>query len=128
MRRWQQGKNGKRKVHVDKFGRKLKSGLEVRVSEALGRTWAYEARKLPYTLSNTYTPDFSKGLVSLEVKGRFTGTDRRKMLAVKVAHPDLDIRLILMRDNPLYKGAKSRYSDWCKKHEFPFSIYPRLPI
>lgn len=117
---------------------KFRSKFEARVAAALGKGWLYEATKLTYTLTNRYSPDFKKGIgepdgyrdgtVFIEAKGRFTGTDRRKMLAVKAQHPRADIRLVFMRDNPLYKGAKSKYSDWCKKHNFPFSIFPRLPI
>jgi len=137
VKRWK-AKRGKRPVHKDSEGRRLKSKFEVKVSNALGKGWNYEARKLPYVLENNYNPDFTNGagwpddywrdVIVVEAKGRFTGADRRKMLAVKKAHPDVDIRFVFMRDNPLYKGSKSRYSDWSKKHGFPFSIFPRLPI
>lgn len=129
MKRWKPH-GGKRAVHKDAQGRKLKSGFEVKVSNALGKAWAYETEKLPYVLENNYRPDFisvASGII-VEAKGRFTGADRRKMLAVQKAHPRRSIRLVFMRDNPLYKGSKSRYSDWAKKHGFPFSIFPRLPI
>lgn len=70
-----------------------------------------------------YTPDFflSNGVV-IEAKGRFTGDDRKKLLAVRAEHPNLDVRLIFQRDNTLSKGSKTRYSEWCRKNDFMYSI------
>lgn len=131
MRRWQRGKGGKRKAHTDAFGRKLKSGFEVKVSNALGRGWAYEGIKLPYVLENNYHPDFPstkiRGLY-IEAKGKFTGADRRKMLAVKERHANCDIRIVFMRDNKLNKASKTTYTMWAAKHGFPCSVFPKLPI
>jgi hypothetical protein len=108
---------------------KYRSKFEGKVAKALGRGWRYEAQKLPYTLQNNYYPDFYSAPGTLvEAKGRFTGHDRRKILAVLAQHKGIDLRLVFMRDNYLYKGAKSRYSDWCKKHGITYSIFPKLPL
>lgn len=135
MRRWQRGPGGKRKVHTDAFGRKLKSGFEVKVAKVLGARWEYEPVKLPYVLENNYHPDFAKisptGAIKatfIEAKGKFTGADRRKMVAVKKAHPDTDIRIVFMRDNKLSKASKTTYTMWASKHGFPCSVFPKLPI
>ena len=70
----------------------------------------YETVKIPYYLSKkgrckfcssgvvfvhkVYTPDFIIGSIILEAKGRFTSSDRTKMLAAKEANPSLDIRML----------------------------------
>lgn len=76
-----------------------------------------------------YTPDFilSNGII-IEAKGRFTAADRRKMLAVKAAHPDERIVMLFMRDNKISKNSKTHYSDWCMKHDFEFAIEHPLRI
>jgi hypothetical protein len=70
-----------------------------------------------------YTPDFilSSGLV-VETKGRFTAADRRKMLAVVDAHPDLKIVMLFMRDNKIHKNSTTYYSDWCMSHNIEYAI------
>lgn len=121
-------------VSPAKRTRGKRSKFEARVGEALGAGWDYEREKLPYTLANNYIPDYSRrrdanaGGTIVEAKGRFTGPDRRKMLAVKAAHPNWDIRLVFMRNNPLYAGAASRYLDWAAKHGFPATVFPELPV
>ena len=70
-----------------------------------------------------YTPDFflEHGVI-IESKGRFTAADRRKMLAVKDSHPDLDVKMLFMRDNKIAKNSNTKYSDWCEKNGFDYSI------
>ena len=71
-----------------------------------------------------YTPDFflGKGTI-IECKGRFTASDRRKMLAVRTAHKDLkDIKLLFMKDNKIHRKSSTCYSDWAMENGFDFSI------
>jgi hypothetical protein len=70
-----------------------------------------------------YTPDFflENGVI-IETKGRFTAADRRKMVAVAAAHPDLDIKLLFMRDNKIHKNSQTKYSDWCEQNGYDYSI------
>lgn len=70
-----------------------------------------------------YTPDFflSNGLI-IETKGRFTAADRRKMIAVKEAHPKERIVMLFMRDNKIHKNSKTLYSDWCMQNEYEYAI------
>lgn len=114
-----------------------RSGFEVKVEEALHAKVEdhveYEQDSFTYQSTHKYWPDFKvwEGdhvRCYVEAKGRFTSRDRTKMLAVKKAHPEIDLRLVLQRDNYLYRGAKSRYSDWCRDHGFVFSIWPALPV
>ena len=71
----------------------------------------------------TYTPDFEldNGII-IETKGLFSAGDRRKHLEIQRQHPTLDIRFVFSNANAkLYKGAKSRYSDWCDKYGFQWA-------
>ncbi len=70
-----------------------------------------------------YTPDFflSTGII-IEAKGRFTAADRRKMLAVKADHPELQLVICFMRDNKIRKNSQTKYSDWCEANGFDYSI------
>jgi hypothetical protein len=71
----------------------------------------------------TYTPDFEldNGII-IETKGIFSAADRRKHVEIQKQHPTLDIRFVFSNANAkLYKGAKSRYCDWCDKHGFQWA-------
>ena len=100
--------------------------------EAVQSGAKFESLKLPYTLEHTYTPDIilPSGVV-LEVKGRFIvkGQDcRPKMLAIKKAFPDLDLRFILQNPGlPVTPRAKMTHADWCEKHGFPWCHYRDIP-
>jgi len=71
----------------------------------------------------TYTPDFELDHgIFIETKGIFSSDDRRKHLEIKKQYPKLDIRFVFSNANAkLYKGAKSRYCDWCDKNGFLWS-------
>lgn len=93
----------------------------------------YEDTKLPYVVHRNYIPDFTlinkdrAKIIYIEAKGNFPSTDRAKMVAVKEAHPDLDIRFVFQRDNPIRKGSKTTYSVWAAKHGFKSHIGEELP-
>lgn len=70
-------------------------------------------------LTDFYLPELA---LYIEAKGRFTSSDRTKMKTVKEQHPDLDIRMVFMRDNKLNKRSKTKYSDWCEKHGIKYAI------
>lgn len=99
----------------------------------------YESEALFYTKpqkQQRYTPDFivkikdnassTDRTIFIETKGYLRDTDRTKLLAAKRCNPDADIRLIFQQDNKIPR-SKMRYSDWCKKHGFPYSI-KTIPI
>ena len=69
-----------------------------------------------------YTPDFflDNGTI-IETKGRFTASDRRKMVAIK-EHHDIDIKMLFMRDNRIHKNSSTFYSDWCMTNGYDFAI------
>ena len=74
-----------------------------------------------------YTPDFflESGII-LEVKGKFTAANRKKHKAVKELHPEMDIRMVFMRDNWLTKGHTIKYSGWCEQEDIKYAI-GRIP-
>lgn len=101
-----------------------RSGLEDRNAKflkSLGEAVLYETLKVPYRIPEAihhYHPDFrlANGIL-VETKGLFLPIDRAKHLFVRVQYPELDLRMVFTRSaTPLYKGGKSTYADWCKKH------------
>ena len=109
-----------------KYG--YRSGLEHKLSiylDELKVSYAYEKVKIEWEdlAYRTYTPDFVLGNgIIVETKGMFTAADRRKHLAIKRQHPKLDIRFVFSNAKArLYKGAKSRYCDWCEQKQFKWA-------
>jgi hypothetical protein len=118
--------NGKQFRAALKHG--YRSGLEIKVKDHLKEKkvkFKYEAIKIEWEdlMYRTYTPDFllPNGII-VEVKGRFTSDDRRKHIAVKKQHPDLDIRFVFENSRrKLSKGAKNTYATWCEKNKFLYA-------
>lgn len=135
---------------MKKTTKKFRSNAERKVSEWLTRAgleWEFETVVLPYTSTVTsglcelcgstdavvqrrkYWPDFflpGKNIF-IEVKGRLTSPDRRKMRDVKRAYPDKDIRILLLSNNKIDSRRPDRYSDWCKKNNYIYAL-KELPI
>jgi len=105
-----------------------RSGLEKEAAAFLKerqKTVEYEKLKIEWEdlKYRTYTPDFEldNGII-IETKGIFDARDRRKHVEIQRQHPELDIRFVFSNANAkLYKGAKSRYCDWCDKNNFLWS-------
>lgn len=102
----------------------FRSGLEEANAEHLHRNGIpiiFEKVKIKYSIPatvHTYTPDFVlPNWVIAETKGRFMPVDRAKHLYVKLAHPDLDIRLVFQNPNArLNPGSKTTYAMWADMH------------
>ena len=104
--------------YKSKFEARIAASLLARKVPFKYELWSYEYEQVRW-----YTPDwFLPGGVIVETKGKFTGADRTKMLDVKEQHPDLDIRLVFMKDNPIRKGSKTKCSQWAANHGFPYAI------
>jgi hypothetical protein len=109
-----------------------RSRLEERLAKWLdlnGFAFEYESLKLDYKIQAVYKPDFilPNGVI-LEAKGYFKPEDRRKMLAVKKQHPDLDIRLVFQSPhNTLTKQSKTTYGMWATKNGFPWCHERNIP-
>jgi len=107
---------------------KYRSGLEKQTALALSecqKKVRYELLKIEWEdlRYRTYTPDFQlDNGIFIETKGIFDSEDRRKHVEVRRQHPELDIRFVFSNAKAkLYKGAKSRYCDWCEKNDFLYS-------
>jgi hypothetical protein len=105
-----------------------RSGLEVEIAAWLKDKQdavRYEELKVEWEdlKYRVYTPDFQldNGII-IESKGIFDSADRRKHVEIHKQHPELDIRFVFSNANAkLYKGAKSRYRDWCDKNGFKWA-------
>ena len=119
------------KVRRDAIKHGYRSGLEFKISMALDTIkykYEYESIKIEWEdlTYRTYTPDFilNNGII-IETKGRFLSADRKKHIAIKKQHPDLDIRFVFTNSrNKIQNGAKSSYGQWCDKHGFRY--YDRI--
>lgn len=83
----------------------------------------YESTRLYFTqpaVERYYIPDFELAPNNyIEVKGRLTLEDRKKMLWVKEQHPEVTIRFIFgSGHNKLTKRSKTTYLDWARQHGF----------
>ena len=113
----------------------FKSMLEKNVNDHLskkGIPCGYETRVLTYlvpTSKHRYTPDFlpeANKNVILEVKGRLTIADRKKMLLIKEQYPELRICLVFGNAREkLYKKSKTTYGAWATKNGFEWCDFYR---
>lgn len=106
-----------------------RSGLEENIVAELdtaGVKYSYEKHYVDYTLPATkhhYIPDFVLGNgIIVEAKGVFDIADRKKHIAIKEQHPDLDIRFVFSNaSHRLNKTSKTTYAMWCDKHGFKYA-------
>src|SRR3990167_2683155 len=86
-------RNSKKSKYRSKFERATAEFLRTNLI-----AFQYEPRRVAYTKTHFYTPDFylTKKGIFIETKGRFTSSDRTKMEQVIAEHPELDIRLCFM--------------------------------
>src|ERR1700761_1410674 len=99
----------------------LKSGFErplVASLKARKVRFTYEELVLPYTLHGEYHPDFvlkDSGII-VEAKGLLDKDSKRKMMAVREQHPDLDIRFVFMNAEKKVPGTKQTHGQWATKN------------
>lgn len=117
-------------------GVEYKSDLEVNIRKGLERLRRniranfkirYESETLDYVIRKKYSPDFiiereDGSLLYIEVKGYFDRDAVVKMNAVIEQHPDKEIVFVFQNDRPIRKGAKKKYSDWCRERGVDFAI------
>lgn len=125
-----------------------RSGFESKVCADLDRRgihYQYEPDRLKYwrvvkgatcsscqsvtvTKPATYMPDLKFGNGTYcEIKGRFTSENRTRMRDFKIACPMTTVRLLFQMDNWTTSKKKVRYSDWCKKHGYEYSVGNTVP-
>lgn len=103
----------------------MRSGFERTLAASLKKrkvAFLYEHRKVPYTISHVYKPDFElpNGIL-VEAKGYFRPGDIPKMRAVKAQNPDLDIRFVFMDAHKRVPGQKQTHAQWADRHGFPWA-------
>lgn len=118
-----------------------RSGFERSLMERLdakGITYGYETTTYPIVLeqagycrdcgsrrvsrNSRYTPDFFFPVWVVEAKGKFTGRDRKRVLALASSRPDMRFAMVFQRDNKLSKSSNTRYTKWCLDKGIPCSV------
>jgi len=99
-----------------------------------GIQFGYETEKLDYSVAGRYLPDFiitrkNGSKVYIETKGNgrsFDGPSRRKLLAVKSQHPEVDLRIVFYSDGKIgatrKDGSRATQSEWAEKNGFKWAI------
>jgi len=117
------------KPYRNRFEQQTAEDLESHKSD-----FVYEKTKFDYIVEGKYLVDFSiikkdGNVMHIETKGNglsFDGHVKRKMIGVKKAHPNIDLRIVFYSDGkcgPKRKdGTFMRQSDWAKKYGFKYSI------
>ena len=133
MKKRDVGKPGK----LPKSYKPYRNKFEHDTAEALKKRKAdfvYEKTKFDYVVEGKYLVDFTiikknNQIMHIETKGNglsFDGHVKRKMIAVKKAHPNLDLRILFYSDGkcgPKRKdGTFMRQSDWAKRYGFKYAI------
>ena len=109
-----------------------RSGFEQKTTDLLKTNKVkaeYEPKdkKLKYTKPSTnhaYQIDYVlDNNIYVECKGRFTSTDRKKILLVKQQNPTVDLRIILQAPNQkISKISKTTYAMWCDKNNIKWGV------
>ena len=117
------------KKKTSKFRSQLEENI-AKLLDGLGVSFEYESEKLGYTIEHNYTPDFVlPNYTYLEAKGYWSPSDRRKILNVLKANPEIDLRMIFQSPfNKISKKSKTTYAQWCDRHDIPWSSYQNIPI
>lgn len=102
-----------------------KSGFERTIDANLRMRkvkFGYETLQVEYILNGTYNPDFilANGVI-VEAKGLLDRDSKRKMVAVKKQHPELDIRFLFMDARKKVPGSKQTHGEWATKNGFPWA-------
>lgn len=108
----------------------MRSKFEKKVAAKLKRLsqpFSYEDGKYPYILRGNYIPDFvlPNGTV-IEVKGYLDYDDRRKMLAVKEANPNLKIVFLFMKPHQKMSKRQQTHAEWAEEHGFEWIDIDKL--
>ncbi len=106
--------------------KKLRNAFEKKIERQLKRAksvFTYETEKIPYVLAGHYIPDFivttPLGKLYIETKGYFRPEHKRKMVAIRRQHPNLDIRLLF------YARTKANVR-WAERYGFKYA-FEKIP-
>jgi hypothetical protein len=121
FKRTKSDKPPKPKRKRGEFRSKFEARFRDTVLATTGVLLTYEDTVLPFITApqkRRYTPDWTiKPGWHLETKGRFDAGNRQKVLYIKQQHPNTRILIVFQNSRDfINKGSKTRYSDWCVKH------------
>jgi predicted nuclease of restriction endonuclease-like RecB superfamily len=95
--------------------KKLRNKFEKKIYDQLRKAkvqFDYESERITYLLAGYYLPDFVVGTplgkVYIETKGYLRPEHKRKLVAVKKLHPEIDLRI-------LFYAANKKYIKWAEK-------------
>lgn len=118
-------KRSTRTTHKD--GTVFRSKFEATIystAKSSRRKIEYEPKEsiINYSIAFRYQPDFklSNGVL-IEAKGHLDAWDRRKMIAVKLAEPSLDIRFVFQNASRRLSRHGKTYGEWADQHGFPYA-------
>lgn len=111
--------------------KKYRSKFEERLASRLLKLgFIYEPFKIEYTIPETkhkYTPDFVRGNLIYELKGKFTAADRKKMKLLVERHPEFTFIMVFQNPNvKLRKGSPTTYAMWCEKNNIEWISYKEI--
>lgn len=112
----------------------VRSGAEKRIARQLDQAGVevlHETQRLEYVVTHKYIPDFElpNGIL-VEVKGYTegwaSGKDRQKMLRVREAYPDVDLRIVWssprFASGRIRAGSKTTNDEWAQAHGFKTAV------
>jgi len=94
------------------------------LAKASRKTLEFEPKDaiISYVTHHRYQPDFRlKNGILIEAKGQLDVHDRSKMVAVKKARPELDIRFVFQNARSRLSRHGKTYGEWAEKAGFPFA-------
>ncbi|AUR99118.1 endonuclease I [Vibrio phage 1.262.O._10N.286.51.A9] len=113
--------------HWMKKASQADSKWEGKLKDTIFKDYEHHPDKIAYTIPHTYEPDFKRGNILIECKGRFRDSaEARKYLHVRDALDD-GYELIFVFYNPntpmpfakkRKDGTKFTHSQWAEKHGF----------
>jgi predicted nuclease of restriction endonuclease-like RecB superfamily len=106
--------------------KKLRNKFEQKINAQLKRLkvkFEYESERILCVLASYYLPDFvlntDSGKIYIETKGYLRPESKRKLVAVKKQHPELDIRIVFYASN-------KKYIAWADRNGFRWAV-GRIP-
>lgn len=93
--------------------------LTKKLRELHGLPIDFNAQTYHLYLPDFYLKDFD---TYIEVKGRYTSSDRAKTLLVVEQNKGINLKLLLQRDQRIHSGSSTFYSDWCKSNNIDYAI------
>lgn len=108
---------------------KADSKWEGKLRDTIFKDFDFQGEKVAYTIPHTYTPDFVRGNLLIETKGRFRDSaEARKYKHIRDALPDDGTELVFVFYNPKTPmpfakvrkrcGTKQTHAEWAERNNF----------